>query len=358
MKDPTPKRLPSGSWRVQLRLGGKAQSITAPTKQEAIQQARMVKAEYQAGKLALPPKESAWTLSAAITAYCADRSNSLSPSTLLKYENIKNNHWPELMKKPLKDVTPRQWQQAVNAMLDTYAPKTVRVSYGMIKTVAKSCGVDVPDIRVGHKSAEKARKMDKILFLEPEQIPLFVASAATTPYAIPLLLALHGLRIAEIDGLEWDNLTETVVKIRQVRIKDSSGNWIMKAGAKNEYSVRDVKLIIPELIEAVKEAKAAGAKGKVMTCSQEGLRKACKRICEQSGIPPISIHNLRHTAASLSAYLGIPEVACQTIFGWSDDTMLREVYRHVAASELAHSEEKLQIFYQKSHEKSHDNDNP
>ena len=352
MKTPKPRKLPSGSWNVHLRLGGESISITEPTEKEALRKAQLVKAEYLAGQREKAKPEASWPLSRVIDAYVADRTNSLSPETALKYKNIRDNHWKSVSKLPLSQITDRQWQQAVNAMLESYAAGTVSRSYGMIKTAAKSAGCKLPEVSIGGKSAEKAKEMDKCRFLEPEQIPTFVKAAAQTPYAIPLLLALSSLRISEIDGLNWSDVvtgsksSDTfIVRIRRVRIKGADGKWIVKTGAKNEGSVRDVDVLIPELRDAIAAARKSGAEGKVMGCSQEGLRKAGKRICERTGLPFPGIHGLRHTFASLSAHLGIPEIVSQQIGGWSNDRVMKEIYTHAAASDIMRSKDKIRDFY-------------
>ena len=226
MKVPKANKLPSGSWNIRLRLGGEEISVTEPTEQEAIKKARLIKAEYLAGKREAKAAESSLTLSAAIDLYCADRSNKMSPATVRKYKNIKANHWKSLMQKRMDEITARQWQTAVNNMLARYATKTVKVSLGMTKSVVLACGAKFPKVKVEKSSAEKAKEIDKCKFLEPEQILAFVSTVekkyAETPYAIPLLLALSSLRIGEIDGLDWSNVTENAVKIRRVRIMDEN----------------------------------------------------------------------------------------------------------------------------------------
>ena len=50
MKVPTPRKLKSGTWFIQLRLGGESVPVSARTKTECVQQAQLIKAEYKAGK--------------------------------------------------------------------------------------------------------------------------------------------------------------------------------------------------------------------------------------------------------------------------------------------------------------------
>lgn len=346
MKTPKPRRLPSGSWNVRLRLGGKSISITEPTEKACVQKAQILKAEHLAGKTVQKIQDTNLTLARAIEIYCADRSNSLSPSTVRKYYNIKKNQFPDLMNQRLDRITDRQWQRSVNEMLASYAPKSVKVSVGMVKTVVAANAVKFPPVTVGGRSRQKAAEADKCKFLEPDEILLFVKAAAKSAYAVPLLLALSSLRIAEIDGLDWKDVTKDTVKVRRVRIKDKDENWILKEGAKTEGSVRDVPIFIPELQAALERERKPD--GKLMTCSQEAIRRNCGKICKSAGIPNPGIHGLRHSFASLCASdrVRIPQHISQEIGGWENDKVMKEIYTHVAKSDRSACISRLREFYE------------
>lgn len=344
MKTPKPRHLPSGNWNIILRLGGETISVTEQTRQLAVDKARMIKAEYLSGKREQHQPEASRTLHQGIEAYMADRSNGLSPSTLAKYLNIDKNHWQTIRDLKMDKITRQQWQRAVNEMLEHYAPKTVQVSLGMVKTVLSYHGVTMQKIQIGRKSETRAKELDSVRFLEPDQILRFVDAVEPTPYAVPLLLALSSLRIAEIDALSWEDVHDGVISIRSVRVKDKSGNWVVKPGAKNETSVRDVPILIPALQRTIDRDRAAG---KLMTCSQEGLRKAGRRICQQADLPWPGVHGLRHSFASLTAHLQIPLQISQKIGGWANDKVMLEIYTHIVTSDLENSLNKIRSFYSK-----------
>ena len=343
MKTPKPRHLPSGSWNIILRLGGETISITDQDQQECIKKARLIKAEYLAGQRQKKQPEQSRTLEQGIAAYMADRSNGLSPATLTKYSNIENNHWKTISNLRMDKITKRQWQQAVNDMLETYSPKTVQVSLGMIKTVVLYHDLPFPKVSVGRRSELAAKSKDKPQFLEPDQIKAFVEAAAETEYAVPLLLALSSLRIAEIDALYWDNITPDAIQIRAVRVKDKDGTWVIKPGAKNESSVRDVPILIPALEAAI--ARDRKPEGKVLTCCQQTLRRVCERVCKQADVPVVSIHSLRHSFASLTAHLQIPEQISQSIGGWANDKVMKQIYTHIVTADMAASLDKIKEFY-------------
>ena len=84
---PKAKRLPSGSWRVQVYAGkaldGKPirESFTAPTKKEA----EYMAAQWQLQRSARPED---YTVAEAISAYIDAKSAILSPSTVQKYKSL------------------------------------------------------------------------------------------------------------------------------------------------------------------------------------------------------------------------------------------------------------------------------
>ena len=95
MKVPEPKKLPSGNWFIQMRLNGVSVPVTAPTAKECKRQAELIKAEYRANKRVIRAHKENITLGDAISKYIAERSNSLSPSTLNGYECIKKTRCNE-----------------------------------------------------------------------------------------------------------------------------------------------------------------------------------------------------------------------------------------------------------------------
>ena len=346
---PKPRKLPSGQFNIRLRLDGESISITAPTAAEATARAQKAKADYLAGQRQKRRPEASLSLSEAIELYIKDHPT-LSPATVRKYENIKTNHWKDIISARMDAITPSQWTRAVNAMLARYTTKTVRVSLGMISTVLNACGVSAPDITIRSDSAERARTIDECKFLEPSEIKTFVPAAATSKYAVPLLLALSSLRIAEIDGLMWDHVIKQsdgsyVIQIRQVRIMDSSGHYVIKRGAKTEGSVRDVPVYIPEPVDAIEMERKD--EGKIMTCNQATLRRELERVCKAANIPNPGIHGLRHSFASLCAspQVSIPAFVSQEIGGWTNDKVMKEIYTHVAREDRNEAIKKLYKFY-------------
>jgi len=83
----------------------------------------------------------------------------------------------------------------------------------------------------------------------------------------------------------------------------------------------------------------------VLTCSQQTLRRTCYAVCEAAGIQPITVHQLRHTFASLCASLEIPMQISQKLGGWSTDALMKKIYIHVAKQDMDSSVSRLTRFF-------------
>ena len=96
MKVPKARKLPSGTWFLQLRLGGESVTVNAHTERECVRQAQIIKSEYLAGKKPLQLQSGpSRTLRQAIDVYIATRI--LSPSTERGYIKIRDLRFRELM---------------------------------------------------------------------------------------------------------------------------------------------------------------------------------------------------------------------------------------------------------------------
>jgi len=132
MKVPKPRKLSSGKWFIQLRLGGESVSISDYSKKECLRQAQLIKAEYLAGKRQkqMNPAPESPTLSEAVDRYIAQRSNTLSPATIRGYRTIQRNRFQEQMSRRLDQIAPEDWQGIVNQEAARCGPKTLKNAWG------------------------------------------------------------------------------------------------------------------------------------------------------------------------------------------------------------------------------------
>ena len=291
MKVPEPRRLPSGSWFIQLRLGGESIPITAATEKECRQQAQLVKAEHLAGKRAVQRSE--LTLRQACERYIAKKERAQrSPETIRGYDIIMRNRFQSVMDRPVSART--NWQSVYSNDAERLSPKTMENTWRFIRSVCREeCGINLPDVMT------LTPKRPEHAFLEPEQIKVFVAEAARDKYAIPLMLCLLSCRSSEVQGLTWKDvdLKGGRIHIAGAMVQNKAREYVFKDENKTDESTRYIPILIPQLREALEAVPQKV--GKVVMERPNSVYRRANQICERLGLPKVGQHGLRHSYASL-----------------------------------------------------------
>ena len=341
MKLPKIKRLESGTYFCQLRLNGVSIPVTGSTETECRNTAQMIKSEYKAGKLEINANNV--TLRMACERYIAKKEKAgRSPATIRSYTSIMEHRFQSVMDKPMSSV--KNWQKVYDEDLKDLKPKTAKNVWAFFRTAAKDSGVTLPDIE------QTVVVPSEHAFLEPDQIHTFIKAAKDDPFAIPLLLALHGLRFSEILGLTWDriDLDKDMIRISGAVVTDKNNQRVSKPTNKTAESQRYVPIMIPELKAALEAV--ADKQGHLTTVHGATLYKHSKAICEGVGLPNIGIHGLRHSFASLCYSIGIPEKVTQQLGGWSDYKTVMNIYTHLAKRDVGKYTEDLKKFFQNANQ--------
>lgn len=139
MKVPKARKLSSGKWFIQLRLGGESIPVTASTEKECTRQAQAVKAEYLVGKRAPKNLEEtdSPTLNEAIDSYISARDNTLSPLTVRGYRTIQKHRFKSTLSRRLDEIPESEWQVIVNQEAALCSPKTLKNAWGFIRSVVE-----------------------------------------------------------------------------------------------------------------------------------------------------------------------------------------------------------------------------
>ena len=324
MKVPTPKKLPSGSWHLRIKIDGVSHSITKPTEKACLAEYMALKAgtKKTKGKSTGP-----LTLTKAIDRYIERRQNICSPSTIAGYRRIQNQRFKTTMPLALQNIKPDQWQRIVNREAQLCSPKTLKNAWMFVAGVVAEATGDRPQ-------ATLPQKIDNSKgFLKPDEIQPFLDALAGDVALIPALLALSSLRQSEILGLRWDavDLKAGVLHIRETAVRDEDGKLARKRTTKNASSRRTVPLI-PPLRDALTAADRRG--DYVVTITEGTIRRHYREAADRAGVPYVGAHGLRHSFASLACHLGLREETAMAIGGWADYHTMKKIYTHTLEEDL------------------------
>lgn len=325
MKVPEPRKMSSGNYYIQLRLGGKSISVTAPTEAECKNKAALIKAQYKTSAPKQTRVATPLTLEKAISAYIKSKSNTLSPSTIRGYNTIKNTRFQSVMKKPISSV--KNWQSVCNDEAAECSAKTLKNAWGLVKTVLNENGittnVKLPQVPVAEKQ-----------YLTPDEIKVFVKAVKGKECEIPALLALHSLRRSEILALDWSNvnLKKKDIYVKGAVVFNSEQKLTEKPANKNRSSTRHVPIMMQELVDALNAIE--NKTGKVTNCNPNTMWRQINKVCKDNGLPEVGVHGLRHSFCSLAYHLNMPEKIAMQIGGWSDFGTMRKIYTHISAADV------------------------
>ncbi len=318
---PKPKKLPSGSWRIQFQIEGKRYSVTSDDKDDVREKAEKRYLNIMAG--IEEEKKAQFTVGKAIDQYIESKKEALSPATVLGYKRIRKNMMQDLMSINLSDLTQEDIQYAVGK--DTargVSSKTVRNAHGLLSAVLK---VYRPQFNLITRLPQ--RKPNEIVIFTEDDMKKVWKGAQGTKYEIPILMAsMLGLRLSEIKGLRFSDISDDRVHIQRAIVTGEEGETLK--ATKSVSGDRWIK--IPEVLK--KKIEAVSHKSEedyICPMSGAAIYKGFQRICEKVGVEPCRFHDLRHFAASEAHSLGVPDKYAMQRMGHKTDNMLKTVYQHV-----------------------------
>jgi len=196
--------------------------------------------------------------------------------------------------------------------------------------------------------------------LSPEQANEFLESSKRDRlYPFFTLLIASGLRLGEALGVQWRDVDLAKGELRVRQALQRQGNELKFVEPKSERSRRLVSL--PAFaIEALKshqsaqqgEQLLAGSKwvesGLVFTSTigtpldERNVRRVFKALLKDADLPPMRLHDLRHTTATLLLAQGVhPRVVMETL-GHSQISLTLDTYSHVLPGLQADAAKRMQ----------------
>lgn len=279
---------------------------------------------------------------ASTTAYC--------------YRNIVENHLiPALGEVRLRELTPAlidgyyQWLEKDKGL----SPNTIRKHHTLLHTslqLAFRQGVlpGNPVCRATPPSPVPGRAR----YYTPQQLSRLLHAVEGHALEVPVKLACYlGLRRSEVLGLRWRDvdLQTGLVFVRTVRT--TVGHQVVEKRPKTRDSCRTLSIDRVEDLLSVLRRLWAQRSARRFLCAPDDLLVLNSRgepwhpnsltttfteFVAHHGLPPITLHGLRHTFASMASNARVPMYQISRALGHSSPATTQRIYTHLF--DLTHGE--------------------
>lgn len=338
LSNPKPRELPSGAWRCEKMVNGFR--ISETDEDPAVAHAKVN--AIAAGLIAKEKGATSVTFGEAYAAFIKKNENIFSPSTILGYDRIKENHLSDISGLPMSSITQSLIQGKVNSLAKKKAPKTVRNIYGLITAVYYDF---FPDRKLSINLPQKDN--NEIRIPTEDEIKKISEACKGTVYELSIFLAMDlGLRASEICGLKWDCIEGDRMHIKQAIVAGKGG---LKS-KKPKSSAGDRWLHIPPHVKGLLD-KTPRINEYVVQITGQAMCKGFSRLCEKNGIQHFRFHDLRHVFASVSISLNIPTEYIRKDMGHSSDRMIKAVYGHMMEETRKDHADRRAEYYSKLRDK-------
>jgi integrase len=280
----------------------------------------------------------------------------LRPSSYANYTNYTRFHVvPRLGDVELQRLTPSNLSGFYRALLTDarrdgqgLAPKTVRNIHAMLHRALKDA------VRLGYLVRNVADAVTpprasspEMQVWTPEQLRAFLAHVrGDRLYALWLLVATIGMRRAELAGLRWIDVDVAAARLSPRRPRVVVNYVVHESEPKTRMGKRSLALD-PATLAALQEHK--GRQDQERTEVGSGWRDSglvftrpdgspihpdlitdwFRRLARGAGLPPIRLHDVRHSYATAALAAGVPAKVVSERLGHATIAITLDVYSHV-----------------------------
>jgi integrase len=271
----------------------------------------------------------------------------------------------------LRDLRPQHIQNAYAELSKTLQPKSIRLTHVPLNQ-ALNLAVEwnlIPNNPAARVKLPKIKGKEKTI-LTPEQVTqLLAATRHERLYPLWYLFVSTGARKGEILGLKWAdvNFKTGNLSIRRQIIR-KTGIGLVLEELKTEKSRRTIPLG-PDMLSTLREHRTRKLEERLASerwetrpefedllfSSVHGspLDPATtwadfQKTLAQAGLPPMTLHGLRDTAATCMLLEGIDAKTIAERLGHSDVALTLRIYSHVTPAMHRDAAERLERLYGQS----------
>lgn len=311
------QKLPSGNWRIRVyshtdKNGKKIyKSFTHKDKDKVKKLAHAFLAERDFDT------EPELTVEQAIEEYIDSKENVLSPSTVRSYRAMQKKNYESINKIYVSRITSKDLQYFVSELNRDHSAKSVKNIYGLL--------ISSISMHSDKKYRVTLPQREVIEYATPDdsEVKLLLDNADGDLKKAIILASIGTLRRSEICALKYDDILPqmSAVYVHASIIMNSDKKWQYKPVPKNNSSVRRVPLP-KQVIYSLGEGDPDEF---VVKLNPGQLTNRFRRLRNRLGLS-CRFHDLRHYAASIRMYMGIPIKEIQAVGGWNTPDTLQKIY--------------------------------
>ena len=381
------RQRPSGRWEARYTMGhnpstGKQirRSIYGSTEKEVLKKLQQVQVDIENGAYTEPQK---MTVGEWLEIWLKDYTINIKPSTREDYAlKIRGHIIPALGAIQLQKLNAHTIQSFYNRLLESgriphkyhknktpvgLSPRTVKLTHTILHMALKQA-VKLKYLRDNPTEACTLPRVIKkdMSILQGNQILEFMKAVDGHRYrAVFLTLLFTGMRRGECLGLTWDCVdfqAGTISVNKQLQRKRTKNDVLEIVPLKNDKP----RLLSPPatLFQILKQQKSRQAElqlflGNEWTNTEfvftsdfgkpldgNAVYNAFKKLLSTNGLPPIRLHDLRHTAATIMLQNGDDYKTLQDALGHHSAGFTLDTYGHVTAQMKKDSADRMEAFIQ------------
>lgn len=271
-------------------------------------------------------------------------------STYVQHRSILKCHiLPALGDLPLQKLTARDVQQFISKLQEHLSAGRVRTIHALLhQALEHAVNEDLLNANVCDRVTLPRLETKERPVLTQQQAQQFVQAARKSDLEALFVVALTtGLRHGELRALRWQQIDFEQGKIHVRRTAgDIDGYGTVESEPKSQKGRRTI-IVHAFVLEILKrhrlnqlecrlKAGSAWRDLDLVFPSKTGnyfckntLYRNFAKILNKAGLPPMRVHDLRHSAATILLAMGVNIKVVQEILGHSNVSLTLKVYSHV-----------------------------
>ncbi len=343
-------QLSDGRWQARVTLeGGKRKAFYGKTRSEVQQKLTAALRDRDRG---LPVASDRQTVGLYLAGWLDATRHQLKPGSWRRYEEITRRHIvPTLGKLPLTKVGPQDVQRLYAVKLDE-GLSTTTVHYihrTLRRALAEAERQGAVARNVARLVTPPRPRREEIHVLDSEQVRRLLDEAEGHPLEAFFTLAIHtGMRVGELLALRWKDVSldraSLSVQATLQRTRDGSVTFASPKSAKSRRQIALSPTAVAALrrhrARQLEERLAAGGtwqNSDIVFTDLVGrplngihvLRYQFAPLLKRAGLPPMRLHDLRHTCATLLLGRSINPKIVSEMLGHSTVAITLDLYSHV-----------------------------